>query len=93
MFTRRTPKLLSDANFLNQPVLDAAVGMVVAPLRVDCFCTNGSEFSVVDKRRRIDALDNLRNFAGVVVARRCQQLYGGRVYSHFVGSSTSGASD
>ena len=48
---------------------------------------------MVDKRRRNDALDNIRNFAGIVVARRCQQLHGGRVYSHFVGSSTSGASE
>lgn len=64
-------KLLKHKAFPAGPSVDAAAGMAVARFASDCFCTERiGDSRVVDKRRKTDALDNLRYSFGLVAAWR-----------------------
>ena len=81
-------KLTKETEFPAQLRLDALAGMVVAPIVLP---NESWIWSVVDKRRRTDALDNICNSFGVVAAWSCEQLYSGWFHSHTVSARTSGA--
>lgn len=51
--------------------LDAAVGMVVAPVKIDCFVPTNELESAWSTKEGNDALDNFCNSARVVAAWCC----------------------